>query len=120
MKINKLINNFYLYSKNLSIIILICLYKFFFNYSIPYFHIQKQNNFTIYKEEKFDSFNIAFKNAKSFINNNIKGKLLYNIYIQQSEKPKISAIISCHNCKNYISKAIRSIQNQNFSNTEII
>ena len=120
MKINKLINNFYLYSKNLSIIILICLYKFFFNYSIPYFHIQKQNNFTIYKEEKFDSFNIAFKNAKSFINNNIKGKLLYNIYIQPSEKPKISAIIPCHNCKNYILKAIRSIQNQNFSNIEII
>ena len=91
-----------------------------FKNSIPYFFIKKSDNFTIYKEEKFETIHDAFNNAKNFINNNIKGKLMNNIYNPPSKNPKISAIIPCHNCKNYILKAIRSIQNQNFSNLEII
>ena len=120
MKINKFIYNYCFYAKNLYIIILICLYQIFFKYSIHYFLIQKPDNFTIYKEEKFESFYDAFNNAKNFINNNIRGNLMHNIYNPQSKNPKISAVIPCHNCKNYILKAIRSIQNQNFSNFEII
>ena len=37
-----------------------------------------------------------------------------------SENPKISAIIPVYNSKNFISRAIKSIQNQNILNIEII
>ena len=46
--------------------------------------------------------------------------MIHKIYNPTSKNPKISAIIPCYNCKNYVLKAIRSIQNQNFSNFEII
>ena len=82
--------------------------------------ISNANISTIYKEEKFESFYDAFNNAKNFINNNINGKLIKNINNSSSKNPKISAIIPCHNCKNYILKAVRSIQNQNFTDLEII
>ena len=42
------------------------------------------------------------------------------MHIPPSNHPKISAIIPCYNCKNYILKAVRSIQNQDFCNLEII
>ena len=36
------------------------------------------------------------------------------------ENPNISIVIPCYNCKKFILRAIRSIQNQNFSNFEIV
>ena len=123
MKINQFIYNYCFTYKNAYIIILICLYKFFFQsfkFFIPYFLLKKPDIFKIYKEEKFESFYDAFNNAKNFINNNINGKLMNKKYNSSSKNPKISAIIPCYNCKNYILKAVRSIQNQNFSDLEII
>ena len=37
-----------------------------------------------------------------------------------SKNPNISIVIPCYNCKKFILRAIRSIQNQNFSNFEIV
>ena len=39
---------------------------------------------------------------------------------KESKNPKVSAIIPLYNCKNLVLKAIKSIQNQNMLNLEII
>ena len=78
------------------------------------------DNETIYYEEKFDSYIEAFNKSKDFINMNIKGILLNTIKFNLLKKPELTIIIPCYNCHNYILRCIRSIQNQNFSNFEII
>ena len=78
------------------------------------------DNETIYFEEKFDSYIEAFNKSKNFINNNIKGKLLNSPPIKLQKTPKISVVIPCRNCEKYILRNVRSIQNQNYSNFEII
>ncbi len=78
------------------------------------------DNETIYYQESFDSIKDAYNKAKDFINNSINGILMNKEPIEFSQKPKISAVIPCYNCKNFILRAIRSIQNQNFSNFEIV
>ena len=80
----------------------------------------KPSNESIYYEEKFDSYKDAFNKAKDFIDKNLKGILINNEVKKVSEKPKISAVIPCYNCKNYILRNIRSIQNQDLSNLEIV
>ena len=66
---------------------------------------------------------INLKNDEKLIkNNNIKpnkGILINNEKIRIAKKPKVSPVIPCHNCKDYILNAVRSIQNQNMSNIEI-
>ena len=47
-------------------------------------------------------------------------KLIYNKKIEYDNKPIISIIASSYNKKNILLKSIRSIQNQNFKNIEII
>ena len=58
--------------------------------------------------------------SKDFINNNLKGLLINTEKVKLSQKPKVSIVIPCYNCKKFLLRAIRSIQNQNFSNYEII
>ena len=82
--------------------------------------IFKPDNKTIYNEEKFDSYIEAFNKSKDFININLRGKLINSTILFFPKKPKISIVIPCHNCKKYILRCIRSIQNQNFSDFEII
>jgi glycosyltransferase involved in cell wall biosynthesis len=74
----------------------------------------------IYLEEKFDSYQDAFNKAKDFIDNCSKGILINKDLIKPIKKPKISIVIPCYNCKGYILKALRSIQNQDFNNLEIV
>jgi len=78
------------------------------------------NNKTYFIEGKFDSYDVAFNKAKEFINNNIKGILMNTEKVKISKNPNISIVIPCYNCKKYILRALRSIQNQNFSNFEIV
>ena len=78
------------------------------------------DNETIYFEEKFDSYIEAFNKSKNFINNNLKGILLNAPPITPPKNPKASIVIPCRNCKKYILRNVRSIQNQNYSNFEII
>ena len=74
----------------------------------------------VYKIEVFSSREKAFKRAKNFLENNINGTLLRNVSSLPIENPIATAVIPVYNSKNYILKAIRSIQNQNIMNIEII
>ena len=80
----------------------------------------KPNNEAIYYEEKFDSYIDAFDKSKDFLNNNINGILLSMTKVELIKKANLSIVIPCLNCKKYILSCIRSIQNQDFSNFEII
>ena len=71
-------------------------------------------------EEKFPNLNEWFNNAKDFLDKCIKGILINNQSIQLSKNPKATVIIPVFNCKHTISRAIRSIQNQNMTDLEII
>ena len=70
---------------------------------------------------KFDSMNVSFEKAKYFLNKNIKGDFIQDKNkFRLSLRPKISTIIPVYNSQNYISKSIKSIQNQDILNLEII
>ena len=106
----------------------IYIYKYIFKFyffiliikQITYIEIRnKQRKEDIYYEEKFQNLSISFKNAKKFLKKCLKG-ILNNITIIKTEKPKISAVMSFYNNNKTISRAIRSIQNQNISDIEII
>ena len=75
----------------------------------------------IYKEEKFDSINKAFEKAKDFLNKCMNGILIQDKNkFKLNEHPKISVVIPLFNSINFISRAIKSIQNQNIFDLEII
>ena len=60
---------------------------------------------------------------QKYIESCIKGELLYKPNKDNKENilnPKISIIISVYNKEKYILRILRSVQNQNFENTEII
>ena len=74
----------------------------------------------IYKEEKYDSLNEAFNKAKDFLDKCMKGISLHDKPFISSEKPKVSAVIPLYNSRNFISRALKSIQNQNLLDLEIV
>jgi len=55
-----------------------------------------------------------------FIKKCLNGELMYNISNKFSLNPKISAIIPLYNCEKTIKSTVRSIQNQNLTEFEII
>ena len=57
---------------------------------------------------------------QKYIESSIKGELLIRPNKENILNPKISIIISVYNKEKYILRILRSIQNQNFENTEII
>ena len=73
----------------------------------------------IYFQEKFPNLKESFNNAKSFLDICLRG-ILINNQTNTTETPKISAIINFHNSQKTISRAVKSIQNQNISDIEII
>ena len=76
---------------------------------------------SIYEKENFYySYQESYNKAKEFIKNNINGLLINTEKVELSQKPNVSVVIPCYNCSKYILRAIRSIQNQDFSNFEII
>ena len=74
----------------------------------------------IYKEEKFSSRSVSFNRAKNFLDKSIKGILIHSKPFVSSENPKASAVIPVYNSKDIISRAVKSIQNQNILDLEII
>ena len=74
----------------------------------------------IYKEEKFSSRSVSFNRARNFLDKSIKGILMHNKPFVSSENPKASAVIPVYNSKDIISRAVKSIQNQNILDLEII
>ena len=73
--------------------------------------------FKNYKEKQRE--NILLKGL-IFIKKNIKGILINEEIKSKNTEPKISVIIPIYNCENTIKSSIRSIQNQNIYNIEII
>ena len=74
----------------------------------------------IFKEEKFGSLNEAYKKAKDFLDKCTKGISAHKETFISVEKPKVSAVIPLYNSKNYIMRAIKSFQNQNILELEIV
>ena len=69
----------------------------------------------------YDDRNTSFKKAYDFLNSCLENKLIHNITKNISFKtPQVSAVIPVYNSKKYINRCIKSIQNQNISNIEII
>ena len=74
----------------------------------------------IYFEEKFPNRGDSLNNAKEFLKICLDNKLINNKIIKSSNNPKVSAVIPLYNCEKTISRAIKSVQNQNISDIEII
>ena len=74
----------------------------------------------VFKIYRFKTREKAFKKAKNFLDNCIKGNLIRSVSRLPKESPIASAVIPVYNSKSVISRAIKSIQNQNILNLEII
>ena len=81
---------------------------------------RKPDKSDIYFEEKFPNLTESFNNAKEFLDKCLKGILINNQTVKPSENPKVSAVIPCYNCIKTLGRAIKSIQNQNITDFEII
>ena len=81
---------------------------------------KKPSNDDIYKKEYFDGFDTAFNKARRFLESNMNGEILHKEPFVAQKHPKISGIIPVYNCQDIITRAVRSIQNQNILNLEII
>ena len=84
--------------------------------------IQTNNISLNEKELIFDNISISYKKAIPFIKKNIAGKLdsTYNSTNTTEMLPLVTAIIPLYNSKKIILRSIRSIQNQDMKNIEII
>ena len=78
------------------------------------------SNDEIHKREYFDGFDSSFRKARGFLESNMKGVILHKEPFVESKHPKVSGIIPVYNCQDMITRAVRSIQNQNMLNLEII
>jgi glycosyltransferase involved in cell wall biosynthesis len=62
----------------------------------------------------------ALRRGKDFMDKCFNGILMNNNTLYSPSKPKISAVIPIYNCEKTIKAAVRSIQNQNMADIEII
>ena len=85
----------------------------------------KKNNNSNNKIKKLDIYDkkiykkIQIENGKIYLNKCLK-EILINPILNKAKKPKISVIIPVYNCEKTIISSIRSIQNQNLSEIEIL
>ena len=63
---------------------------------------------------------LSKKKALDYMNICLKEILLFNISFNVNNFPKISVVIPLYNCEKNIKYTIRSVQNQNIKNIEII
>ena len=83
--------------------------------------IQENENNKIEIEEKFYSLRLSFEKALDFLKDSMADKLIQNkTKFKDVENPKISVVIPIYNCEKFIYRAIRSIQNQNILELEIV
>ena len=113
------------------LILLLIYNKFFFKISIinnnnNYIKKGKTNIFNINRKINFEKYKLSnttlkeIKNYTEFINLAKEGIILYKDNLIKSENPKISVIIALFNRDEFIKPLIKSIQNQNFKDLEII
>ena len=88
-------------------------------HKIQKFIKKKPSKKDIYYKEKFPKRDKSFNKAKNFLKKCLKG-ISINKIINITKIPIISAIINFHNSKKTLTRAIKSIQNQNILNLEII
>ena len=82
---------------------------------------QENENNKIEIEEKFYSLRLSFDKALDFLKDSMADKLIQNkTKFKDVENPKISVVIPIYNCEKFIYRAIRSIQNQNILELEIV
>jgi len=62
----------------------------------------------------------SFNHAKNFLDKCLKGILINDHIDKPPKNPKISAIITLHNSQRTVSRALKSVQNQNITDIEII
>lgn len=96
-----------IYLLKLKIIILIII----ITNIIQIIKIMNFSNYAMYK---------AFSKAQKFIMLNVKELLISNIILKKIFHPKISVVIPFYNAEKTIKKAVRSIQNQNIMELDII
>ena len=101
------------------IIILFIFSNFIIKISESGFFIQKKEN--IYKNYNFDTLFESYNKAKDFLNKCLKGILLNNeIQFKYYKIPLVSVIIPVYNSHKYINCTVKSVQNQDLINLEII
>ena len=75
----------------------------------------------IYRDYTFDSLQESFNKAKSFLEKSSKGILINDkTKFISSENPIVTAIIPVYNSQRFINRAIKSVQNQDLLDIEII
>ena len=72
------------------------------------------------KELKYDSLFTALERSINFVNETLQGILLSNNTFKSSDNPLVTVVIPVYNGGETITRAIRSIQNQNITDVEII
>ena len=112
------------------LILLLIYNKLFFKISMinnnNYIKKGKTNIFNINRKINFEKYKLSntnlkeIKNYTEFINLAKDGIILYKDNLIKSENPKISVIIALFNRDEFIKPLIKSIQNQNFKDLEII
>ena len=100
------------------------IYEYIIKFSLIIFFIlfsKKIRNFIIKIIHPYtnDKINQLIK-GKNYINICLENLLIQKINITKIKKPLISVVIPLYNCQQTINSSIRSIQNQNFSEIEII
>lgn len=76
--------------------------------------------FIIYNFKHFIKKRDDLKEIHNYIITNLNGHFLNSNKFVKVENPKISIVISVYNGEGYIKTALRSIQNQDFKDIEII
>ena len=80
----------------------------------------KPKNEDIYRREYFDGFETSFRKARGYLESNMRGEILHKEPFIRSNHPKVSGVIPIYNAKDIVISALRSIQNQNMLDIEII
>ena len=62
----------------------------------------------------------AVDKAINFVNLTNRKILYHKIPEKINDPPKLSIVIPCYNCRKYIKRTIRSVQNQNMTDFELI
>ena len=104
-------------------IILLCIFIyaiFFLSFSKSFLTNIIKNRKELIYDENFLNINESFNKAKDFLDKSFREILIKNKTINPSKIPIASAIIPIFNSKKTIGRAIRSIQNQNIEDLEII
>ena len=81
-------------------------------YRIKKSEIKPNDKYNIKRKDQYD--------YNEFVKLSMKEKLIKKKKFKYNKKPLISVILSSYNKENILMKSIRSIQNQNFKNIEII